>query len=236
MDILVKYGVLGRGTPRCDLLLNADKENIKSKVKSFYSIPENTKILLYAPTFRDNVEHGADIDMSVYEFDYNLISQTLNEKWGGNWKILLRLHPILINKEYVMDSQAVTNATDYPSMQELAIACDLLISDYSSSFFDATLLDTPCIFYAKDYYEYKAQRGFALDPKDLPFSFCESNEDWVKAITNFNDDQYVRGWETFKKDIELVENGDASKQVAKFVVDYLKDGTYSKHVLNDLVE
>ena len=123
--------MLKYGHTRNDMLFNNDGEYKKysKKVRDMYGIDKNTKIALYAPTFRD------DYSFESYDLDYNKLKEALEKKFGGKWIVMVRFHFRLRNleipKKYVKN---VVNATDYNDMQELLCACDLGITDYSSWF------------------------------------------------------------------------------------------------------
>ena len=83
--------IVPAGTPQCDILFGKNRK-ISDKVRAHYGIPADGKIALYAPTFRK------DHDTSVYDLDTEALIESLTDRFGGKWHILMRLHPHLIGK------------------------------------------------------------------------------------------------------------------------------------------
>lgn len=117
-----------------------------------YPDAQGKKIVLWAPTFRGS---PADPELGQYED-----IQWLARKLGEDVFLIVKLHPLLTSK-YPYDNCSLT--TD----QLLPIA-DLMITDYSSVFFEYCIYKRPIIFYAPDMEEYDTQRGFYLDYHELP--------------------------------------------------------------------
>ena len=147
------------GLPRNDSLANsteASKQAMRKKV----GLPLDKKIILYAPTFRE------------YERDkkYNVIlAPPIDfDKWkkkiGDEYVVLFRAHYEVAK---VLNVEAgdgfIFNVSDYPVLNDLMIASDMLISDYSSIYFDYSILDRPMICYAYDYEKYVDKRGLYFD-------------------------------------------------------------------------
>ena len=148
--------ILEKGTPRCDGFFG-DTAAIKEKVYAHFGIPAGKKLALYAPTFRD------DKAASLYGFEPDKLQESL----GADWVIGCRLHPNL-NAE-IPEGVAVP-MSKYPDMQELLRACDLLITDYSSSMFDMAVAGKKCVLYVPDLETYLAnERGLYFDLMELPF-------------------------------------------------------------------
>lgn len=112
-----------QGSARNDILVNNDISSI-NKVKTYFNIEKGCKVLLYAPTFRNSM------DLSFFQLPFEEILSVLTERFGGEWKCLVRLHPVLTNKADLLDySDTVLNASSYPDIQELLVASDFLITD-----------------------------------------------------------------------------------------------------------
>ena len=142
--------ILEYGHARNDMLLNKTKYNkMNKKVREYYNIDKNTKILLYAPTFRD------DFSADTYNLDYAKLLEAVKEKFGGNWVLMVRFHFKLRNVDFSDDlSDNIINATDYYDMQELLCAADIGITDYSSWLCDFVLTDKPGFIYCNDMDKY----------------------------------------------------------------------------------
>ena len=157
------------GMLRNDLFLYDYTETI-SKVKKYYGIESQKKIVLYAPTFRNqNNDVLAKKITPNYSIDGVAAVNALQEKFGGEFIFAVRLHPMIKGDKFVIDTDYY-DFGDYPDMQELLCAADVLITDYYSSMWDYSLTKKPCFLYANDIYEYEKTRGFYTSVDSWPFS------------------------------------------------------------------
>ena len=188
------------GTPRCDGFFGSNQA-VRQKVFDFYGIPQDKKLALYAPTFRK------DKKASLYGMDFAMLGQAL----GDDWALGCRLHP------NIAADLAVDNAigmSKYPDMQELLAACDLLITDYSSSMFDMAVAGKQCALYLPDLQQYTAgERGLYFDIQSLPFPKGENMEDFCRCLKEF--DGYQARCAAFLQEIGSFEDGNAAAAVAK---------------------
>lgn len=208
--------MLKYGHPRNDMLFNKNNEYeiYTKKVKEMYGIDEDTKILLYAPTFRDNCSFES------YGLDYNRLYKALSDKFGGKWVILVRFHFKLknakVNKKYL---NKVINATNYPDMQELMCACDIGITDYSSWMCDYVLTRKPGFLFALDMNDYMDERGFYYPLDSTPFKLACSNDEMINNILNFDDKKYQKDVDKFLKDRGCFEKGVACKKTVDKIIE-----------------
>ena len=212
--------MLKYGHTRNDMLFNNDGEYKKysKKVRDMYGIDKNTKIALYAPTFRD------DYSFESYDLDYNKLKEALEKKFGGKWIVMVRFHFRLRNleipKKYVKN---VVNATDYNDMQELLCACDLGITDYSSWLCDFVLTKRPGFLYASDIRKYENdERGFYYPLSSSPFPLAESNDELYNKIIDFDEKKYKKEVDKFLKRLGCYETGEASKKVVEKIIEIMK--------------
>ena len=160
------------GSPRNDVFFC--ETSAGDEVWDFFGLSRDTKILLYAPTFRD------DGSIDAYGLDAEAALEACQKRFGGKWSALLRLHPNaakLSEGLFAYDGQRLIDATPYPDMAELLLAADLLITDYSSSMFDYTLSGKPCVQFATDIEAYQKGRDFYYPLDRLPFPLAGSNEE-----------------------------------------------------------
>lgn len=211
--------IIQKGLPRNDRLLSFT-DGDKARIKNSLDIKDDVKLLLYAPTFREN--H----DLSVYDIDYKRCKAALEEKFGGQWKILLRLHPNVFklsdNIEY--DKNVLINASYYPDMQELYMIADMLITDYSSVIFDFLLIEKPSLLYASDVSKYKVERDYYFDFNELPFKLCENNSQLSDAILTFNEEDYKKAIKAFKELHGFCDSSNASDYAAQWILNKIKQG------------
>lgn len=194
--------ILEKGTPRCDGFFG-DNAAVKEKVYAYFGIPKDKKMALYAPTFRD------DKAASLYGFQ----PEKLQESLGQDWVVGCRLHPNL-NAE-IPEGIAIP-MSKYPDMQELLRACDLLITDYSSSMFDMAVAGKKCALYVPDLEKYMSgERGLYFDLTELPFPKAGDMAALCEAVTDFAgyDDRCAE----FLKKIGNYEQGTAAREAAKWI-------------------
>ncbi|MDQ0217483.1 glycerophosphotransferase [Peribacillus cavernae] len=202
--------IFEHGTPRNDVLF---QNNLSRKGEIFekLNVPYSSKVILYAPTFRK------DNNLEVYNLDFSKISKKLKGKFGGEWIVLVKLHPHLISKSsQLIYEENVLDVTDYDDIQELLTISDVLITDYSSLMFDYSLTRRPCFLYVPDVKEYISQdRNLYFDLMELPFISATSNRDLINKIENFHYEEYKNGLNEFSKRIGSFEDGRACEYLLR---------------------
>ena len=192
--------IFEHGTPRCDGFFG-DNSRVKQKVYRFFGIEDNKKLALYAPTFRN------DKKASLYGMDFAMLGRTL----GPDWALGCRLHP---NLNADVSGENCIGMSSYPDMQELLMACDLLITDYSSSMFDMAVAMKKCALYVPDLESYMSrERGLYFDITQLPFPRGETMEALCACVSDF--EGYEDRCRAFLKEIRSFEDGNAAAAVAK---------------------
>ncbi|MBW4803859.1 CDP-glycerol glycerophosphotransferase family protein [Loigolactobacillus coryniformis] len=179
--------IIALGLPRNDIL--SDQEKVKYtciKVKEKLNINNGKMNVLYAPTFRDG-EH---------KYELNLDLKRLNKVVGAKYNILLRLHPNVresFETDYFNLFSSIIDCSHYEDIQELYIVSDVLITDYSSVFFDYSILGRPIVFYPYDFDKYKnSMRGFYYDYKKfVPGQIVKSENELIETLESLNNlDKY----------------------------------------------
>ena len=169
------------GLPRMDYYFeNHDLEKLKMDFCKKYSIPPDKKIVLYAPTFRDEERYN-----NVLNF---LDLEKFNEVLGSNHVLALRLHPKIKNfyKGDLSSKSEYIDVSDWESEQELMLISDILITDYSSIMIEYCVLDRPIVFFTYDLDSYLAnERGFYYDFKEtVPGPIVYTSDDLIEIIKN----------------------------------------------------
>ena len=203
------------GHPRNDIFFyhESRQEEIKDKIRKKYSLGKNDKILLYAPSFRDNLR------LDCYNIELENIRKSLEEKTNENWKVLIRLHPRLsdcANRVFKF-SDSLIDASTYCDIQEILLLSDIVISDYSSCMFDFMLTRRPCFIYAEDIKRYNNERGFYYPLEETPFPVATNNEELKYNILNFDNEKYEREVNEFLKEKGCIDDGNASKKVVEII-------------------
>lgn len=205
--------ILEVGYPRNDYLYSYTDTDVL-KIKQRLSIPLDKKVILYAPTWRDN-QHTAGVGYyfePTDDFDY------LKETLGDDCVILFRAH-YLISNSFNFDKYKgfLYNVSDVDDVNELYVISDLLITDYSSVFFDYANLKRPIIFYMYDLEKYRDDiRGFYLDIAELPGEIVVDKLSLAKsiksALTDFTVNEKYRN---FNLKFNHLDDGKASERFLK---------------------
>lgn len=209
------------GYPANDIFY--EKKEIQDKkadeVKSAIGIPSDKKVILYAPTWRDNEMVGSWDHSFKLKFDLDKFHQELS----GEYVLVLRMHH-LVGDALVIDDKYksfVYDCSKYDDIQELYRITDVLITDYSSVFFDYANTRKPILFYAYDFNMYKDDiRGFYLDMEsELPGPVLKDDTDLLESIVHIEQisNEYKDRYQKFHERFCGSENGDAGKKVIEKV-------------------
>lgn len=210
--------MLETGYPRNDIFYRQDREKIAKAFKQKYHLPENKKIILYAPTWRDNQYY----QKGKYKLDLQLDLGKLKQELEKDYIIILRMHYLVAEN---FDLQAYKgfafDFSKHEDIRELYLISDLLITDYSSVFFDYANLKRPMIFFAYDLGEYKdVIRGFYFDfEKHAPGPIVKTSDEVITAIKNSSEaDVNTRTYQAFYEKFCHLEDGHASERVVNEVI------------------
>lgn len=217
--------ILKFGHARNDILCEGDTPRvleIRRRVRDYFGIAPETKICLWAPTFRDPVP-GRESDMTPYMIDYEGLRVALAERFGGNWVVLSRLHFKTIKQLKIRNwPEGVVNANDYPDIQEILTVADVGITDYSSWICEYLLTKRPGFMFATDIDEYqKDQRGFYYRLETMPYPVARSNEELIAAIRGFKSEGFEEKCEAFLKDKGCMDDGLAAKRTVDKMLELL---------------
>ncbi|WP_051195119.1 CDP-glycerol glycerophosphotransferase family protein [Pseudobutyrivibrio ruminis] len=209
------------GSPRSDILF--DDEYDYYEVINKYSLDKNKKYILYAPTFRIK-EPGSIDGIFENELDFSVLKAALDKKFGGDWNILLRLHPFVAKQSKLIPKpDYVIDLSDYYDGEELVGISDALITDYSSIMFEPAYINRPVFLFAPDKEKYLSEeRGFYINYEELPFASADTNEKLCKNIMEFNNEQYCIGLRKFFDKYGVHEDGKAAKRAADFILNLIE--------------
>ena len=214
--------ILLYGHPRNDIFFHREMMvRARQKVDELYGT-NGKKLLLYAPTFRNEVVRGYNEighQTDVFDLSYPALLVHMQERFGGEWTVLVRLHPQIADmaEEIIHPMPNVIDASAYMDMQELLAAADCLITDYSSCAFDFMLTKRPVFLYAPDIHEYDIQRGFYYPLETTPFPLACDNAELMRNIDGFDNVAYRQDVEAFLKEKGCIEDGLASERVAALI-------------------
>ncbi|HEX3076395.1 MAG TPA: CDP-glycerol glycerophosphotransferase family protein, partial [Lachnospiraceae bacterium] len=210
--------MLETGYPRNDIMHYENRDEIAKGIRAKLGIPTDKKTILYAPTWRDDEFYGK----GEYKFALQLDLHRMKQELGKEYVVLLRTH------YYIADSLDVTgledfafNLSKYDDISELYLISDLLITDYSSVFFDYANLKRPMLFFTYDLEKYRdVLRGFYIDMvKEVPGPLLFTSDEVIEAIKNINTitEEYKERYEVFYEKFCGLEDGHASQKVAEAV-------------------
>ena len=206
------------GSPRVDPLFQPEVYGRIAREK--LGLPEDAKILLYAPTYRFNWDVKAcSLAMPGYTLDYEGLYKVLQEKFPGDWYICIRLHPAIKNEDMgIQFSDVLRNVSDYDDIQELLAAADVLVTDYSSLMFEPAFAHRPVFLYATDLEHYiQSEYELLLDMRELPFLLAQDNAELFAGIRQFRQEEYQAKLEGFLDRFQVLEDGHASERAAEFI-------------------
>ncbi len=211
------------GTPRNDILFNPNTNinMLKRKLK----LPLNKKIILFAPTFRDSLELSGISQFKT--FNIPKILSALKEKFKEDFVFVIRVHNNVleqINNENLIGnmSNIVYNGNHGDDMAEYLVCTDILLTDYSSSFFDFALTQKPCFLFAPDLENYaNSERGLYMDYYSLPFPVSKTNDELIKSINEFSYESYKNKVSEFNTLLGNIEDGNASERIANEIIKFI---------------
>lgn len=204
--------ILECGLPRNDRLITQDTEqvnDISRKVRRILDIPEKKKIVLYAPTWKNYKEDDYE------KISPPIVINALENKTGSEWFFVYRGHN-LSSRSWEFQ-RGIANATDYEDMQELLLAADVLISDYSSCIWDFSLMKKPCFLFVPDLDKYDSVFSFYTPITSWGFLVCKNNIALEEQIAKFSSEQYKNAIEDNHRLFENVESGNAAEQVCDWI-------------------
>lgn len=210
--------MLEYGYPRNDILYKKNNSDDIMNLKKKLGIPTNKKVVLYAPTWRDDDY----VTRGQYNFNLELDLKDMQKQLGEQYIIIVRTHSLVSE---MLDLSAFEgfafNFSKYDDIAELYLVSDIMITDYSSVFFDYANLRRPILFFTFDLEKYRDKlRGFYLDIEtELPGPLLKTSDEVLNAIKNIEQvkEEYARKYEIFYDRFCSWENGTASEQTVKRV-------------------
>lgn len=190
------------GYPRNDELCQTTNEDVV-RIRKRLNIPVNKKVILYAPTFREFERDGAGCVLQP-PIDLEYWRKKLSDKYI----LLFRAHYEVAKVMGIEENEFIYDMTAYPDLNELMIASDLLISDYSSIFFDYSLLNKPMLHFCYDYDKYEQMRGMYFDIRNY-LNGSNNEIELIKNLKNINFEHEQINLKKFKKKFN-VQDGNAT--------------------------
>ena len=206
------------GYPRNDVLYTRNNDTDITTLKKTLNIDADKKVILYAPTWRDNHYY----DVGQYKFDLPFDIDALYQALGDDYVILLRMH-YLVRESFDIAAYHpfIQDVSAYPEVSDLYLVADMLITDYSSVFFDYANLKRPMIFYCHDIDEYRDHiRGFYFDfENEAPGPIVKTTDELIEAVKEAGSGTRVpsQALERFYSRFCYLDDGHASKRVVEHI-------------------
>lgn len=210
--------IIESGYPRNDYLYQANNKREIDSLKRRYGLPLDKKVILYAPTWRDDQYFS----VGKYRFQLELDLKRMQEELGEHYIVILRMHYLIAEQLDVSEFAGFAyDFSHHEDIRELYLISDLLITDYSSVFFDYANLRRPMIFFVYDIEDYRDRlRGFYFDlEKKAPGPLVKTTEEVIQAIKHFEERDFAlpENFEEFYQTFCEWEDGQAAKRVVETI-------------------
>jgi CDP-glycerol glycerophosphotransferase len=208
------YGIEGElleiGYPRVDMLLGPGREERAAAVRARLGLPEGARAVLYAPTFRDHlVDRGKRLRL-----DLKLDFEELRRAVGEDTVVLFRKHHAIADAVPVTADGFVRDVSRFPDANELLLAADVLVTDYSSVMVDFANTGRPILLYAYDLEDYA--RGFYVDYEaTVPGPVLRTTGEVADALRDLDAvaAAHAGRYDAFRRRLCALDDGNASARV-----------------------
>ena len=205
--------IIEEGYPRNELLFTYTQDDVK-RLKEKFGVPEGKKVIFYLPTFRDN-QHTSGVG---YTYSLGIDFDRLKKKFGDKYVILFSAHYFVANsidlskyEGFVINTHGIMD-----DITEAYIISDIIMTDYSSVFFDFANLKRPMLFYMYDIDDYKGNlRDFYLDLDELPVPIAKTQDELEKNLENIDEisEKYKEKYKKFNEKFNYLDDKDATIRV-----------------------
>ncbi|UQU65343.1 CDP-glycerol glycerophosphotransferase family protein [Couchioplanes caeruleus] len=209
-----RYGgeMLESGYPRNDILFRNDPATVEA-IRRRVGAPEGKRVVLYAPTWRDDEFYGS----GRYKLSMHLDLAAARRMLGDDHVLLVRRHPNVVDPMPDDGSGFVIDVSTYPDMADLLCITDVLVTDYSSVMFDFANTGRPILLFTYDLEHYRDKlRGFYFDfEHEAPGPLLMTSEDVIKSLVEIAVDPnaYADQRAAFKERFCDLDDGHATERV-----------------------
>lgn len=202
------------GMPRNDMLICADDKK-REIIRENLGLKEGEKLILFAPTYRKPGDNYFKESISIsYGVDCKRVCKALEKRFGGTWRFAFRFHPCVTNRDNLPEGN-VMDFSEYGDMQELLLAADAMINDFSSSMWDFMLTGRPSFTFALDMEHYINTTEVYTPVESWPFSKAVNNDELEKNILSFDEKEYAAACERHYTQLGGCETGKATQLVCE---------------------
>lgn len=218
-----KKKMLEIGYPRNDILINGNKKEFIDQLKRKYNIPMDKKVILYAPTWRDNEYY----DDKRYKFATALDFKQAKEALSDEYIMIVKYHYLIADRvDWTGMEGFVYSFPAEQEISELYLISDMLITDYSSVMFDYSLLKRPMFFFAYDLENYRENlRGFYFDMlEEVPGPISMTTKQLIQDIKQYDATKWEEKYKAYSNKFNHVDDGKASLHVIELIENHIKNG------------
>ena len=203
----------------CDLPRNDELTKYTStkiyEIKKRIGIPLTKKVILYTPTYREYLSNKETIEKIKENIDI--------KKWktelGDNYVVIIRAHYTFTEAMRISEEGFVFDLTNYPNINDLYAVSDLMISDYSSTFVDYSIMSKPMLCFAYDLEEYQEKRGLYCSLEAfLPCPIDTCQESLINRIKTMDYQLFSKKTKEFSEKYAPFA-GKATKSVIKRIIE-----------------
>ncbi|MEO5709724.1 MAG: CDP-glycerol glycerophosphotransferase family protein [Nocardioidaceae bacterium] len=201
------------GLPRNDLLVGPDAAVTRSVVRRELGLADDETVVLYAPTWRDDEKYAAVDDVPMH-LHLGALAAQLGAS-GRRHRVLARVHNLMTDRSHAEAAPGVVDVSLYRDVNELYLAADVLVTDYSSVMFDFALTGRPIVFYAYDLDRFRDEiRGFYFDLlPQAPGPVVRTEDELVDALLHLDPAPYADRYAAFRSTYGALEDGHATDRV-----------------------
>lgn len=216
------------GMPRNDMLIQGD-EHLRRTVRQRLGLKAGEKLILFAPTYRKiNDNYFKDSIAISYGVDTMRVCAAMEQRFGSKWRFAMRYHPCVTNRAD-MEDMGVMDLTDYDDMQELLLAADAMINDFSSSMWDFMMTGRPSFLFAVDLDHYVATTEVYTPVSEWPFPQSVNNDELEKNILEFDEEKYAAACKRHYDALGGCETGNATELVCQRIYEQCFGADASKN-------
>nr|WP_203600463.1 bifunctional glycosyltransferase family 2 protein/CDP-glycerol:glycerophosphate glycerophosphotransferase [Streptomyces sp. SID9727] len=205
--------VLECGYPRNDIFHAPDRAKVAAAVREKLGIPAGKRVVLYAPTWREDQRLGG----GRYSLGLQLDLAAAERELGEDTVLLVRRHYMVTDRLPDSGTGFVKDVSRYPDVGELMLISDALVTDYSSLMFDFAQTGRPMLFHTYDLEHYRdTLRGFSFDfEKRAPGPLIPGSDDLIAALKDPEGAiaGHAKAYEQFRHDFCDLDDGRATARV-----------------------
>jgi CDP-glycerol glycerophosphotransferase len=183
-----------------------------ARLRAAFGIPEGKIAILYTPTHRDYMAKFQPM------FDIGRFAREL----GDDYVLLLRAHYFYKLKDLARTQGwpegRVIDVSTHPTIEDLCVASDVLLTDYSSIMFDYANLDKPIVIYANDWDTYKRTRGVYFElPEEPPGAVAMTEDELIETFRGgaYRSDPAGKAHAEFRRRFCRFDDGRAAERVVR---------------------